>query len=95
MKAETVDSLETLAQDCPPVFQALVGRDWMRTEVETGANWARWMAANNVLQIAWVDEEAALEVLELPFLDTLSTWTGSQWHSYGMYSRPTLTRASS
>ena len=66
----TIEALKLLAAQCPQVFRSIIKRDWMQTEVGN-ATWARYIAAIYILQIARVDEEAALAVLELPFLDRL------------------------
>ena len=66
----TIEDLETLAEECPQVFRSIMGRDWMQTDIGN-ATWARLVAVNKILQIARVEEEAALAVMELPFLDTL------------------------
>ena len=74
-EASTIGDLETLAEECPQVFRSIMGRDWMQTDVGS-TFWARLQAANKILQIARVDEEAALAVLQLPFLYTLEHLDG-------------------
>ena len=71
----TVRNLETLAEECPRVFQSVMSRSWMQAELSNLA-WARWAVVNKILQIARVDEESALDVLELPFLETLEHLDG-------------------
>ena len=71
----TIEDMITLAAECPAVFRALINLESMRVGGEN-TRWARWVVVNKMLQIARVDEEAALEILELPFLNTLEHLDG-------------------
>ena len=67
---ETIEGLQTLAKLHPNVFWAVIASEWMR-HASRGSTWDRAILVTFLIQIADVDEESALRILDLPFLDTV------------------------
>ena len=66
----TIRWLQQIATGHPEVFRAIIESDWIRHAPE-GITWAHRSSVLDILQIAEVDEDSALQILNLPFLDTL------------------------
>ena len=72
---DTIEVLERMLAQCPKVFRAVVASEWMRND-ELDITWARMVSANYILQLARVDEQSAVAILELPFLETMEPLDG-------------------
>ena len=67
---EAVAQLQHMAMEAPEAFWAVVRRPWMQV-MQNDFTWDRVVPINFIRNIAQIDEEAAAQIVELPFLETV------------------------
>ena len=70
VEAGTIQWLYRIAARHPEVFWVLIRSDWIRGGPD-GITWAHMNSVLDILQITEVHEDSALQILDLPFLDSL------------------------
>ena len=72
---DTIELLEELGSKHSEIFQAVIESHWLQNAPQ-GITWERWVGLGNIIQIADVDRASALQILQLPFLNSMEFHDG-------------------